>query len=98
MSYKPPMEILYDDTMSNIANQIREDIDNRIVCEFNNQIGLNIDKDELIKALKYDRDQYNKGYLEGYSRGLEEGKQTIMIELAHSILEKWGGDEEVNNG
>ena len=26
------------------------------------QTGVVVDKDELIKALKYDRDQYNKGY------------------------------------
>lgn len=25
-------------------------------------VGVNVDKDELLKALQYDRQQYNKGY------------------------------------
>lgn len=62
MSYESPIEMFYNDTMQNIAEQIREETDNKIVCEVKMQCGVNIDKDELIKALKYDRDQYNKGY------------------------------------
>lgn len=62
MSYESPIEMFYNDTIQNIANQIREETDDRIVCEVKMQCGVNIDKDELIKALKYDRDQYNKGY------------------------------------
>ena len=30
------------------------------------QYGINVDKDELIKALQYDRNQYEKGYRDGY--------------------------------
>lgn len=33
--------------------------------------------DLAIKALAYDRDQYNKGYQNGYRRGLEEGRLRI---------------------
>lgn len=62
MSYESPIEMFYNDTIQNIANQIKEETDDRIVCEVKMQCGVNIDKDELIKALKYDRDQYNKGY------------------------------------
>ena len=29
------------------------------------QTGINVDHDELIKALRYDRDQYGKGYADG---------------------------------
>ena len=31
------------------------------------EIGYKVDKDELIKALRYDRDQYNKGFADGYA-------------------------------
>lgn len=34
--------------------------------------GIDVDKDELIKALKYDRDQYNEGFNEGYRKGIED--------------------------
>ena len=49
----------------------------RIVQDFNEhtdrnvlhavmQCGINVDRDELIKALRYDRDQYQKGFCDGY--------------------------------
>jgi hypothetical protein len=34
--------------------------------------GVDVDKDELIKALQYDRDQYEKGYINGYNRKASE--------------------------
>lgn len=94
MSYKPPIEFFHNDTLEDIASKIVKETDDRIVCEVNMQCGVNINKDEMIKALTYDRDQYNIGYLEGYTRGLQEGKVTAMTQLASSILEKYGGNEE----
>lgn len=37
------------------------------------EVGIHVDKEELIKALAYDRDQYNKGYREGHDKGWDEG-------------------------
>ena len=33
------------------------------------KVGIDVDKDELIKAMQYDRDQYSKGYTNGYNAG-----------------------------
>ena len=51
---------------------ISEEIGRKIVDDQNNYIvetcvkmGVSVDKDELIKALKYDRGQYTKGYIDG---------------------------------
>jgi hypothetical protein len=33
--------------------------------------GIEVDKDDLIKALHYDRQQYEKGYVDGYDAALE---------------------------
>lgn len=38
------------------------------------EYGINVDKKELIKALKYDRHQYSKGYRDGYEDGKEQEK------------------------
>ena len=35
-------------------------------------IGVNVDKDELIRALKYDRDQYDKGFDDGKKQTAKE--------------------------
>ena len=50
--------------------------------EYDNQVmkavmrlGIRVDKEELIKALRYDRDQYEKGY--------NDGKEAILKEIIH---------------
>lgn len=54
--YKSPIEI--------ITGQMTMKYENNIVkCV--QKYHPNIDKDELYKALKYDRDQYEKGYVDG---------------------------------
>ena len=35
-------------------------------------VGVNVDKDELVKALAYDRHQYEKGYVDGHKDRDEE--------------------------
>ena len=45
-----------------IANQIIKQEEDKIVYEVRQAIGYNIDKQELVKALQYDRGQYQKGY------------------------------------
>ena len=51
--YKSPIEITYGQMESQIEGEILT-----AVCE----CGVVVDKDELIKALAYDRDQYRAGW------------------------------------
>lgn len=37
-------------------------------------VGIDVNKDELIKAMQYDRDQYSKGYTNGYNAGYNADK------------------------
>ena len=60
MDYKSPIEIA--------IGQFRLEQEKRIEGEVFKAIqdyGITIDKDELIKALQYDRGQYDKGYKDG---------------------------------
>ena len=41
------------------------------------EIGISVDKGELIKALEYDRDQYNKGY----RAGIDEFAKQLIAEI-----------------
>lgn len=56
------------------------------------EIGVNVDKDELLKALKYDRDQYDKGYNDGIRKFAKQHKE-IMREFLYNdstdFLMKW---------
>lgn len=35
-------------------------------------VGVDVDKEELIKALQYDRNQYEKGHKDGYADAIDE--------------------------
>lgn len=55
--YKPIVEIIVKDLETQKENAIIKAIQN---------IAINIDKEELQKALNYDRNSYNNGYIDGF--------------------------------
>ena len=71
--YKSPIEIFY--------GQMRTQLENDVIKAVQN-VGVNVDQNELIRALKYDRDQYEKGYA--------DGKADTMANLVRcKDCEKW---------
>ena len=50
----------------NHVDKMMEERDNEIVARISQEMALDINKEELMKALQYDRDQYSKGYRDGY--------------------------------
>ena len=58
--YKSPIEILIDDIQHQIVKQQDEEIYKAVL-----NFVPNVDKEELIRALQYDRNQYEKGYMDG---------------------------------
>lgn len=58
--YKSPIEIVQENHLKDLI----EKVDGYIIQEVV-RIGVSVDKEELIRALKYDRDQYNAGYDDG---------------------------------
>lgn len=55
--YKSPIELKIEDIVSDVVKQVDE-----YTLRCFQQIGVNVDKYELIKALEYDRGQYEKGW------------------------------------
>ena len=55
--YKSPIEVIYGQVKTQMEGDIFKAVQN---------YGINVDKDELIKALAYDRNQYDKGYTDGH--------------------------------
>ena len=53
MNYKSPIDIVVGEFQMHAEGEILKAVQ---------RVGVNVDKDELLKALKYDRDQYSKGY------------------------------------
>ena len=55
--YQSPIEIIYDKLIADFNTQL----ENNVITAVQNY-GINVDRDELIKALNYDRGQYEAGY------------------------------------
>lgn len=60
--YKSPIEIIMEKMQMRYENAISQATQN---------VGINVDRDELLKALKYDRGQYEKGFDDGFAQALE---------------------------
>lgn len=78
----------YESPITRIQNQLLEGMvkkeEDQFMLEVRQTIGYNIDKAELIKALNYDREQYERGYQDGKTAGYrqaesEKGKGCWLI-------------------
>lgn len=101
--YQSPIDVIYKD----IQMQVKEQADKQIY-EAVQQCGISVDKDELIKALQYDRGQYEKGYADALSV-IEKIKAEIDeqydrvhpyniycaegLEMAEEIIDKYKGEK-----
>lgn len=77
MSYESPISIT-----NQIVDKIRTDFDDKIVDSIQIQTGVNVDKQELIKALRYDREQYQKGYEDGKKDVVRHGYWKKIVGMA----------------
>ena len=53
---------MYESPIEQFTSAVQAKLEKDLMCEVSQIAGYEIDKEELIKALNYDRDQYNKGY------------------------------------
>lgn len=61
MAYESPINLIMGEYRCHIEENIFNAVQN---------VGVDVNKEELIKALAYDRKQYEKGYQEGYTQAL----------------------------
>lgn len=62
--YKSPIDLIYNQPVVQLEGDILKAIQN---------VGINVDKEELTRALQYDRDQYELGYQDGKSEAVPQG-------------------------
>ena len=66
---------MYESPIEKIYGEIQEEINRRdeeYILTLTRSIGYNVNQDELIKALQYDRHQYKKGYADAKKEILEK--------------------------
>ena len=83
-SYESPIRIFQDEMTTRMENDVC-----KVVCSY----GIDVDKDELVKALNYDRQQYEKGFKDGVRKFAEYLKIENRNELGYIVLE----DEDVDD-
>ena len=81
--YKSPIELLTADMAASIAKIMDNNVLQAVLAT-----GVIVDEKELRKALEYDRDQYNKGYNDGYAEGMIAMKNKIEETLVGMISSK----------
>jgi len=78
--YESPFSVSFmDEIAEGIAKEIGEWIDDSIM-KATVDAKITVDKDELVKALAYDRGQYDKGYGDGYQDGKRDARQWISVD------------------
>ena len=75
--YESPVNVIYGEMQTQIEGDIFKAIQN---------VGIDVNKEELIKAMQYDREQYSKGYSDGYAKGIDD--------LVNGLLNWKSQDEE----
>lgn len=91
--YKSPITIETDLVQRQAALMIEESKRETEKAIYEAVLSCNVivDKEELERALRYDRNQWEEGYNAGYSAGLEKGKTEALARIKE-LLE--GGDED----
>lgn len=86
MSYESPIKMYID----KVTNNIIQEEEDHIISEIH-KLGIVIDKEELMRALQYDRSQYELGFHDG-------SKNSIPIEWIYKWIENipnnWRGYSE----
>ena len=67
--------------MGEIQNQIVKQDEENCTFAIEQSIGYSVDKNELIKALNYDREQYDKGYRDGVKETFKAELEKIKAEI-----------------
>ncbi len=78
--YESPIDVF----VTQLTTKRREFEEKRIL-EAVQGVGVNINKHELEKALRYDREQYRKGYVDG----IKEFAVKVAIELAANYSDEY---------
>ena len=68
--YEAPIKII-ESTIDSFSKAIIKQRDDAIFAEFQSSFGVDVDKAELIRALQYDRNQYEKGYADGEREAMD---------------------------
>ena len=91
MAYESPITLMTEKIANDLSNKTEG-----LIMECVQRVGVSVDKDELVRAMNYDRGQYEKGYRDGLNDAVKHGKWIPVNERAAkcSLCDEW----EYTNG
>ena len=69
---------MYESPIKIITGKMQTQIDGDIYRAVQ-KVGINVDREELLKALEYDRRQYEKGFDDGFAQALKIALQDAEV-------------------
>ena len=81
--YKSPVELVMGEMRMKLNGTITQAIQD---------VDINVDKEELERALQYDRGQYDKGYSDGYKDAVKE----FVKRLKEVICSYVNAEDDIN--
>lgn len=67
--YTSPIDVIYGEMQMQVEGDIYKAVQ---------KVGINVYKEELLKALQYDRGQYEQGYKDGYVKAIDDFADKVM--------------------
>lgn len=92
--YNSPITII-ESTIDSLSKTIIKQKDDAIFAEIQSSFGVDVDKEELLRALHYDRQQYDKGYADGkrdaqkwipVTERLPEDEELVLIHCKNGAM------------
>ena len=81
--WESPINVM--EIQDSFVSETKEEIEEMVFTEIK-RIGIDVNKEELIKALMYDREQYSKGYSDGYNKAIDDFAEKLKYELNGNII------------
>lgn len=82
--WESPINIM--EIQDSFVSEIKEKTEEMVFTEIK-RIGIDVDKEELLKALQYDREQYDKGYSDGYANAVDKFAERICDRVNDDSLQ-----------
>lgn len=84
--YESPIQRIVGEMQTRMMQQEEDSM----MMQVRQQVGYAVDKEELLKALQYDREQYRKGYSDALETIKEKIKEEIKEEHRVAFMTEYG--------
>jgi hypothetical protein len=78
---------MYESPINQILGEMQISYENECLKAVQS-CGFDVNREELLRAVKYDREQYSKGYSDGYAKAIDEFVKAVESEVIPGDFEK----------